>query len=76
MSSWKQTSGISKYNNADKINTNTLAVNKLILKEPYSGIFSIDGGIDVSGLSQFNDIVVNGETVFQGFVTFNQDFAL
>jgi hypothetical protein len=50
MSSWKQTSGISKYNNADKINTNTLAVNKLILKEPYSGIFSIDGGIDVSGL--------------------------
>jgi hypothetical protein len=76
MSSWKQTSGISKYNNADKINTNTLAVNKLILKEPYSGIFSIDGGIDVSGLSQFNDIVVNGETVFQGFVTFNQDFAM
>jgi hypothetical protein len=60
MSSWKQYGGVKNLDTSNKINTNTLAVNTLFMKEPYVGIFDICGGLSVSINSTLNDLTVTG----------------
>jgi hypothetical protein len=74
MSSWKQGGGVNNFEKSNRINTNTLAVSNFFLKEPYAGIFDICGGINVSGNSDLNNILVHGESIYVGPASFYQNF--
>jgi photosystem II stability/assembly factor-like uncharacterized protein len=74
MSSWKHYGGVKNMDMASKINTNTLSVNTLFMKEPYVGIFDICGGLSVSMNSLLNNLNVDGTSVFAGSATFNKKF--
>jgi ligand-binding sensor protein len=67
MSSWKQSGGINFYDRGGKINADTIAVNRLILKEPYVGTFDICGQLHVSGNVQID----NSLTVENNLTTHN-----
>ena len=60
--------------NANKINTNTLSVNSLLMKEPYFGLFDICGGLSVSGNTKMNNVTINGNSLFNGSATFTNSF--
>jgi hypothetical protein len=76
MSSWKHYGGI---NNLGKINTNSLSVNSLLMKEPFVGVFNISGGLTITGSSDnttlYNNLNVYGNSNFYGAANFNQKFS-
>ncbi len=74
MSSWKQGGGVNNFEKSNRINTNTLSVSNFVLKEPYIGTFDICGGLNVYGISTFNNIIAQGESEFFGPVSFYQNF--
>lgn len=49
MSSWKTYGGIHNAENSGKISAQSLSVKRLIVQEPYIGIFDICGGLNVTG---------------------------
>ena len=59
---------------SNKVNTNTLSVNTLFMKEPYVGTFDICGGLSVSITSTLNDLNVTGVSIFSGPSTFTESF--
>ena len=75
MSSWKHYGGI---NNLAKINTNSLSVNSLLMKEPFVGVFNISGGLIITGnagnTNLYNNLNVYLNSTFYGPATFNQSF--
>jgi len=75
MSSWKQYGGINNFEKFNKINTGTVSLNNLILKEPFQGNFDICGEIQVAGNAIFNNMDINGTSTFNGKAVFNSEFS-
>jgi hypothetical protein len=70
MSSWKHYGGI---NHLGKINTTSLSVNSLLMKEPYVGVFNICGELNVTGNSYLHtNLNVYGNSTFYGDTIFNE----
>ena len=74
MSSWKQYGGVKNLDTSNKINTNTLSVNTLFMKEPYVGTFDICGGLTVTQDSNLKNLNVIGTAVFSGATIFTDSF--
>jgi hypothetical protein len=63
MASWKQYGSITKSGVMNRINTESLTVNTLILKEAYPADLQINGSLTVNNMATFDSATVNGNMI-------------
>ena len=88
MSSWKQYGGTNKGEKANDINADSIVANYLSLKKPYQGNLIVNGGLQINkdllisgntqmiGNTVFDNIIVNGLSIFEGIATLNSTFSI
>ena len=73
MSSWKTYGGIHNSENSGKISADSITVNKLVLQQPYAGVFEINGGLNISGNTTTDVLTVNKDTELKGNTVIGTD---
>lgn len=73
MSSWKTYGGIHNSENSGKISADSITVNKLVLQQPYAGVFDINGGLNIYGNTNTDVLIVNNVSELKGNTVIGTD---